>query len=364
MRGPGFNGRSIVNVVAELERRLTGSSASPGLSPELAGLVPEAGSYVILLFDGLGDAQLYNRAAATLLEARRAAVDAMFPTQTTVNLASVATGLAPIEHGLISYQLWLPEVEAVVNTLKWQTPWGVPVEVDTAGFLPAPNLWERLARAGREPITIQPGAFEHTPLTSAVYRGCRYEPVWAWEELVDATVQLARTPGRLILTYYPSIDVTAHMTGQDSDEYGEALALASTIWYRIAGRLPAGVTMVGIADHGHIDYGEADKILIRQGVDNVTFFGDPRTLYVRGPEGVGPRLAAELPATWVPWGELRPLLGTGTPHRAVDARAPDGALLADRGVVLLPKGMDKRMIGYHGGLDPAELEVPLLVASR
>jgi hypothetical protein len=42
-------------------------------------------------------------------------------------------------------------------------------------------------------------------------------------------------------------------------------------------------------------------------------------------------------------------------------RSGDGLLLAPPGKVLLPPGFDKRLRSYHGGLEPAELEIPLLV---
>jgi hypothetical protein len=364
LRSPDFSGRSLLNVVAELEHRLTGNSHAPGLAQHLAASIPEASTYVFCFFDGLGDSMLDHPAAAQLAASRVGAVDAMFPTQTTVNMATVATGLPPSQHGLIAYQMFLPEIDRVVNTLKWTTPWGEPVDFDTSSLLPAPNLWERLTASGREPITVQPGAFEGSPLSRALYRGCRYEGAWTVEEIIDATSELAAEPGRFIFTYFPSVDVAAHMTGQKSEGFTAALSAASMIWQRTIDRLPDHAVAVGTADHGHIDYGTEDKVLIRSGIDGITFYGDPRIAFVRAPVSDRQRLAADLPATWVPWSEVVSLLGPGPLHPAIDGRAPDGLLVADDGHVLLPPGMDKRMIGYHGGALDQEMEVPLLVSSK
>jgi hypothetical protein len=49
------------------------------------------------------------------------------------------------------------------------------------------------------------------------------------------------------------------------------------------------------------------------------------------------------------------------PVAEVRRRTGDAILLAPAGKVLLPPGFDKRLAAYHGGLAPAELEVPLLV---
>jgi hypothetical protein len=361
LRSPDFNGRSLVNLIATLEKRMTGTAQAPELDHGLAEYIPEAATYVFCLFDGLGDSMLDHPAARELASARVASIDAVFPTQTTVNMATVATGLPPAQHGLIAYQLYLPEISGVVNTLKWIRPSGEPVTIDHEAFLPSPNLWERLSSSGVEPITVQPGGFDRSPLTRTLYRGCRFEGAWTVSEIIDATVELARQPGRLIFTYFPSVDVAAHMTGQQSEGFAAAIEAAASIWQRIVDRLPDSAVAVGTADHGHIDYSAGKKILIRDRIEGITFHGNPRTSYIRGPAGVGERLAAEYPATWVPWEDIVPLLGPGPLHPAIAGRAPDGLLVADPGYVLLPPTMDKRMIGYHGGTLDEEMEVPLLV---
>ena len=56
----------LVNLVGELERRLTSRSSAPGLDPDLARAIPDGSSYLLALFDGLGDNQLFGEAAAPL----------------------------------------------------------------------------------------------------------------------------------------------------------------------------------------------------------------------------------------------------------------------------------------------------------
>ena len=136
MTPPDYLGGSLVNLVAELEHRLGGAPPMPGLHDDLAAAVPEAATYVLVVFDGLGDHQLGHPSAAPLLAARRGAVDTVFPTTTTVALASIATGLPPSRHGLLGYQLWMPEVDTVVNTIKWTTLWGEQVEYPYRDLLP------------------------------------------------------------------------------------------------------------------------------------------------------------------------------------------------------------------------------------
>ena len=360
---PDYSGGSLLNLVAELEQRLTGSALADRLHPDLAAALPDADTFVLMLFDGLGDQQLGHPKAGPLRVSRMGALDAVFPTTTSVNLATIVTGLAPAAHGLIAHQLYVPAVDRVVNTLKWKTPWGDDVEINHGAFLPTPNLFERLQTAGIEPITVQPGNFQDSPLSRVLYRGSRYEPVWTIDEIVEATLQLAAEPGRFIFTYFPNVDVTAHMHGQDSDEYAAALSAAAGIWDRVASALPPGAALVGTADHGHIDYSEPDKAFVphRSGPE---FYGDPRTVLVRRSDEALRDEIDELPCRVIELSEYKNWLGPGPNHPDLTGRLPERVLLTDRGRLLIPRFMDRRLLGYHGGLEEPELRIPLLVAGH
>src|SRR5690606_15930098 len=145
----------------------------------------------------------------------------------------IATGLPPSRHGLSAHLVWLEEVGQVVNTLKWVTTTGDHVNYDYAGLLPSPNLWQRLRSAGVEPIVVEPGPFSVSPLSRVLFRGARFEGYWNHGEIVDATLSLATQPGRLIVTYMPEVDFAGHVYGLGSDEFSEAMKLASDVWERL-----------------------------------------------------------------------------------------------------------------------------------
>ncbi len=359
-RIPDYSGASLPNLVAELEWRLTGSAPSPRLHPHLSDGIPEAASYVLLMIDGLGAHQLAHRAASSLAAARQGTLDAPFPTTTTVSLATVASGLPPSRHGVIGHFMLLDGHPHPVNVLRWVDSTGRPVP-ERRHMIPSPNLWERLAAAGIEPVTVQPRGYSNTPLTRILYRGCRFEGADGLIDFVQAVVDVARVPGRLVFAYFPDVDISAHVHGFGSPAYAEALFGISAAWEHLSGLLPSHVGMVGTADHGLVSVREAGKHRIRRRHHpDLVLYGDPRSLYVRGPAERIAALGAEIPATWHPLREVEPWWGP--PGDARRAR-PDGAFLAEAGRVLLPGHMDRRMVGYHGGLDAREVEIPLLVAA-
>lgn len=355
-KGPSYAGSGLVNLMAEIEGRLTGETVFPGLAEP--STVPEASTYVLVLFDGLGMAQLEHDGAQPFRSTLAGSLDSPFPSMTNVALATVASGLSPSQHGQVAHLTWYPDLGKVVNTLKWVTVHGERVPYDYAGLLPRPNLWERLRAAGVEPITVQPSDFQTSPLTRAMYRGARFEGAWDVSDLVTASVSLAGEPQRLIFTYVPFVDVAGHVHGQGSDEFTEAMKAAALIWEGIVASLPPGVAVIGTADHGLMEVADDDKLLIREPrFDSMRFAGDPRGVHLWGDRGLMTELAE------ITSGELVEPLSLLGPDPTPKTRSHVGErlLLAPPGKVVLPRGFDKRLRCYHGGLMPEEVEVPLLV---
>lgn len=344
---------NLADLTGELERSLTGSSRR-SMPPLLADALPSAETVVLVLFDGLGVAQLAHDAAGTFRDSRVGTLASPFPTTTSVALASLVTARDPHEHGLIAHLMYHPGTDRVVNTLKWVDLTGSQVTWDYSSILPRPNLWERLRTAGVEAITVQPGPFQGSPLSRLLYRGARFEPAWTDEDLIDATIDLASVPGRLIFTYVPPVDVAGHVHGLGSREFTEAMTYAARVWDQLQARLPPHTALVGTADHGLVEYPDERKILVRDPrFDGLRFGGDPRGVHVWGDPELIAEFAREVGGEAVDpesliGGSRQPTMG-------------DALVLAPPGSVILPPGFDKRLRCYHGGLDVAEVEVPLLV---
>lgn len=329
---------------------------SPGLhDPDL---IPEAGSYVVVLFDGLGVEQLAHEGAATFRSTAVATLEAPFPTTTSVSLATIATGTTPSRHGQVAHLTWLPEVGKVVNSLKWLDLTGAPVPYPYGSFLPGPNLWERLRQSDVEPITVQPGDFAGSPLTRVLYRGARFEGAWDVDDIVEATLQLAREPGRFIFSYVPHVDFAGHVHGLGSREFTEAMAVAADVWERLMAGLPPDVALIGTSDHGLAEFPEEKKILIRQPeFADLRFAGDTRGVQLWGDPEVMDDLAS---LTGGVLADPVSLIGPDPTDSALK-RVGERVLIPPDDLAVIPKGFDKRLRCYHGGLSRAEVEIPLLI---
>lgn len=356
MRAPDYSGGGLVNLAAELEHRLIGSSASPPLHPHLAGSIPPADSYILVLFDGMGTGQLDHRNAGRLRSDLSGSLDAPFSTQTSVSTATLASGLPPSQHGLISYLLMLPG--GVVNTLWWFYPGGEAAEFELSRFLPEPVLGERLAGGGAEAVVVQPAAFLGGPLDRVLYRSTRVVGSNGSDEQIERTIAEASRPGRMVLCYVPDVDAAAHAEGFASDGYAAAFTRAAGIWDELARRLPQGVALLGTADHGMVHIERRVEVAAPP---DLVFAGDGRVLHLHGPDDLASDFAASLPGTWIPFDAASEWWGPGPFHPDFEQRAPDSLIVADDGVAFSHAANSVPLVCEHGGVTEDELRIPILV---
>src|SRR5262249_36806619 len=78
---------------------------------------------------------------------------------------------------------------------------------------------------------------------------------WRAEGFAAAAESAVAGDAPLGLVAVLAIGDAAHATGPPSDEYARALAYADGVLARVAARVPAGASLLVLADHGHIMQG-------------------------------------------------------------------------------------------------------------
>ncbi|HET6319869.1 MAG TPA: alkaline phosphatase family protein, partial [Chloroflexota bacterium] len=129
---PDFGGRGLANIAPTVLRVLApGADTTPALPPLSADVLPEwlttgVRHVVLLMADGLGHLQLLREIergnAPKLRELLQRAdagdervsyqpITSVFPTTTVSALGSVNSAVTPAEHGLLSYTIYVPELD-------------------------------------------------------------------------------------------------------------------------------------------------------------------------------------------------------------------------------------------------------------
>lgn len=214
--------------------------------------LPAAPRCCVLLVDGLGDALLRERAGhAPYLRGRLDEIGTLtagFPTTTATSMGSFGTGRPPGTHGLVGYEVLVPERDELLNELSWETP------VDPRRWQPGTTIFQTVAAAGVEVVRIGPAYFDGSGLTEAALRGGRFVAASTLDERVDAALAALRSaPRTLVYVYWGDVDKIGHVKGVGSWAWGEELAKVDAAVRRLAAGLPGDAALHVTADHGMLD---------------------------------------------------------------------------------------------------------------
>jgi hypothetical protein len=353
----------------------------PGATATVA--LPAARGYVVVVIDGLGWRQLHQYAAmATFLtDAPRRMLDAVHPSTTATNIASLGTGTAPGEHGMVGYSVALPDDDRPFNLLTWAlgphlSGEDVRDRVPPEDFQAIPTVWQRAATAGVDVTTVMPDDFVGTGLTRAVLRGGTVRIAEKLGPSLDVALAAVTGDGpALAYVHHGALDAAGHAHGPGSTQWRTELAAIDKTLATAAQRIPDDVAVLVTADHGMLRMTPGDLLdvvdepVLQRGVRVVA--GEARARQLHCHDGQVEAVA----------GRWQDRLGDGFrvlrrddaiaegwfgPQVLNHVRARIGDVLAwelsgDGGVIngdTDPRG--GRIPGMHGSVTRDEVEVPMV----
>lgn len=333
-------------------------------SLDAAAGAPEA--VTVLLVDGLGWWPWQDALATTpsLAAMGRRRLSSTVPSTTPTALASFGTGLPPGSHGIVGASFRIPEDDTLLHPLSWADG---PHPVATQ---PEPTVFERVAASGMPVLRIGASAYEESGLTRAVLRGGSYAGSDTTDAIIDAIAGHRRG---LAYAYVPDLDRVGHVHGVASPEWRQALRAVEDMVAGILDRIDDDHLLVVTADHGMVDCPSDTRVSVEglPGFDRtITVAGEPRLRHVYCRPGTAERLRTDWQEAL---GEQAVVLLRdeaiasgilGHVDEDYAGRVGDLVLLA-RGDALLVSEVDpivSGLVGQHGSVTDAEMDIPLLVA--
>ncbi len=337
--------------------------------------LPPVRSAAVLLIDGLGMSALQRRAGhgrrlLAAIPAHGGIIEAGFPTTTASALASLTTGLAAGEHGLVGYSAIDTAGDRVVNQLTGWDEGMRPRE-----WQPHPTVFERAAAAGVDAVVVGAERYRDTGFTEAVLRGARFEAQRSIGDRIARGLELLRgSEPQLVYIYVPELDKAGHADGVESPHWTERLEELDVSLAALERGVPADAGVLLTADHGMLDVAAHRRLVLDAddplwpGIRHVA--GEPRCLHLgledaREAEAVRDRwLAAEGGRSWVVTRDEAIAAGWfGPVSDAARSRLGD-VIVAARAQVAYYDGRTATdralaMVGQHGSFSPDELRVPL-----
>ena len=340
--------------------------------------LPRVDRAIVVLVDGLGAAALKARAghARTLMAplTKASVIDSGFPTTTAAALATLTTGTAPGQHGLVGFTV----LDTVNDRLLKQLS-GWDNALDPTTWQPMPTIFERATAGGLAATVIAPERYRDSGFTHGVLRGAEYLGASSIADRVESAVAWARSGARgLAYLYIPELDMAGHAHGWESDEWIATLETIDAAIRDLAQALAPGDGLLVTADHGVLDIPQHGHVHVDETpalLDGVRFLaGEPRCLQVHFEKDASPAVREKTIAAWRAAEGERAWVATraeaiganwfGAVRPEVEPRIGDLLVAARKAVAYYDSRLivpgSHGMIGQHGSFSPAEVQIPVL----
>jgi hypothetical protein len=384
-RLPDYGGGSIANLVASIGAAFGAPGA--GLAP-LTLLPPDRlrakSSVLLLVVDGLGLRYLCDaHPGSTLRQYLRGSITSVFPSTTASAITTFMTGLAPAQHALTGWHMYLDEVDAIGAILPFRAR-ATEEHLSQRG-LAATALFDHAALADRLPVhstVISPERIldsEFNASHAGRAKRLGYASLTQFFQSIEISLR-QRHARSFVYAYYPELDSTAHEHGIASRQCTEVLRRFDEGFARLLSAVAGyDVTILVCADHGFVDADRAQRVEM----DDHPFLeaalarplcGEQRVAYAYVQpdkrETFEDYLRNELADRIVPMHSADAIeagwFGPGAPHPKLAARVGDYILLMRERATIkdwMPGEKRYTLIGVHGGISEEEMLVPLVVVT-
>lgn len=357
------------------------------------GVETDVDNVVVVLLDGFGY-EAWDRFEADhrflSAVAERGTVTpltAVYPSETAAAITTMHTGRQPVEHGLLGWFQYVPELDAVLQTLPFATLDDEPAaemfgnDADPRVLFDESTVYERGADQGIDSVLVHPASFEGQAYDSMANRGAETRPYGNVAEMALRTRQaLEGTDGpTYVFGYVPHLDTAGHEYGNHTPEYRAQCGMVADCLQRelvenLDDETAERTLLVVTADHGQVDTDPARKVdlgtlgveahLQRDGSgDPIPALGGPRNLQFRVRDGNLAELRDVLESSTdvrtfarEEYREMD-LFGDHEPSTRFEERTPDLLAIPRESSVWYDDG-HLELAGMHGGLNPSEMLVP------
>jgi hypothetical protein len=379
---PDYQGGSIVNLMASiaLARGSEAALYSP-LEPLSPSRLLTSKNIVLIVIDGLGYECLTSAGKSTGLYSHlQGRISSVFPSTTATAITTFLTGIAPQQHGLTGWHMYLRELGTVMAVLPFRPRLGAPRAegFNTARVFDQRPIFDQLKV--RSYVVVPSKIIDS--VYNAAYSGsaCRRAYNSSLQTLFRTVVRVLREHNerKYVYAYYPELDRVAHEYGPASRKTQAHLAEIDLAFTQFLDQIKGSdTTVIMTADHGFIETKERielDNHPLLANALRLPLCGESRVAYCYVyPEKralfehyVENHLAGQ--TTLLSSKELinRGYFGLGPPHPRLQERIGDYTLIMKDGYVIkdwLPGEERYRHIGVHGGMSAAEMYVPLIVVT-
>lgn len=289
-----------------------------------------------------------------------------FPSTTSTNITSFATGLEPGESGFIGQVVSDAHFGRNLNLLNGWTQ-----ETDPELWQPNQTVSELAFELGVACNVIAAEEYRSTGFTNATMRKANFHAVDPIQYRFDKALELiSQAEESINYLYIPELDKYGHLNGWEGPGWSLLLEEIAGLIDRLSSKLPGDAGLIVTADHGMVDTEDGLRHELAESLQHVDLRfvgGDTRAsyLYLEDPEqaaSLTQSLSGHAAFSTYRAGDFHGWLGSIS--ELSSNRMPDLVLLAKGKFTLYHEEFSKpksyRMVAHHGGITSQELRIPLI----
>jgi predicted AlkP superfamily pyrophosphatase or phosphodiesterase len=375
--------RSNLTIISSILESYGAGLAQP-TCPEVDRLLKERPrrNLIFLLLDGMGSAILDSHlpAGGFLHSHKCADLTAVYPSTTVCVTSSFFSGIPPISHAWLAWQLYFAEWDQCIEMYSYRDAYfHEPVDLSQRNFLATMEYESIFARIERIAVNAPEISCIYTDITRrrlTEQAGERLIFASDFESLLMSTAKKCAEPGdHLIFAYWKSPDAILHPEGPRSETVTAFMESSDELLHQYTPTF-ADANLIVTADHGMLEmnnhfsldqYPDLDGLLRNYPAGD----GRAKMLYVQnGKEDLfAARFQREFGNEFMLLSAdevlNKGLLGSGPIHPRTRGFLGDflaiGISRSD--LVYQPEGArpPKLFLGHHAGLTAAEMMVPLIL---
>lgn len=379
MNKPNYKSGSIVNLMASIKAALGGKSDYQPLE----GFDLADKNIILIIIDGLGYEYLLKHGRGSFLRQNlKRKIASVFPSTTAAAMTSYSTGLAPGEHAITGWFMFLKEIGAIVKILPFSTRAGdFKLEAGKIKYKDIFNEKSFFANLKAASTVILHQDYFNSEHSRLNYRGAKRLPFTNFNgffKQIDRASQ-ANKRRKFIFAYWPKLDSLCHKKGTDSLEAKNHFHALDKKIKKLAASLKRKNTAIIVsADHGLIDTKEKDKIIELKNHPKfvatlaMPLTGEPRAVYCYVRPGKVKQFESYVRTEFKKCCKLyksedlikNNFFGLSEPNEKLKDRIGDYVLIMKENYIMKDFVLGEKQkihFGNHGGMSLEEMFVPVVV---
>ncbi len=379
---PDYHDGSIVNLMASILQCFGGKSLYKPLRSLVPDEIRQYENIVLMIIDGLGQEYLAEYGQETFFaDHQRGMMTSVFPATTATAITTFMTGLAPQQHAITGWYMYLKELGATTAILPFVPRFGGSsfgkLGITPAKFLDTKLLFNEISADSYYVIHDDLVDSDYTRTIGGSVQLVGFQGLY---DMLSGIQNIVKTHRRrkYIYAYWGAFDSLCHRHGASSDEAQQHFRDLTKAISRFVDSLKSSSTIFLItADHGFVDTSTEETIKVSEHPDfgdtlTLPLCGEPRVAYCYVHPGKVEQFESYVKNQFKDVCVMhraedlvaKNYFGLFEPHPRLIERIGDYVLIMKDNYVIRDFVLGEKefyFTGYHGGMTRAEMLVPLVV---